>query len=95
MNQQVLNTLQATPGQDLEKHADQLGISGSEYQQIKQVYGIQDATLNCNKLHTMLTIDAKAKTFASVFQIQFLLHTLNGRTFYAPTGNPRVPTLMT
>jgi len=94
VNQQVLNTLQATPGQDLEKYADQLGISGSEYQQIKQVYGIQDATLNLNKLHTMLTIDAKAKTFATVFQIQFLLHTLNGRTFYAPTGNPRVPTII-
>ena len=94
VNQQLLNTLQATPGQNLENYADQLGISGSEYQQIKQIYGIQDATLNLNKLHTMLTIDAKAKTFASVFQIQFLLHTLNGRTFYAPTSNPRVPTLI-
>ena len=38
VNQQLLNTLQATPGQDLENYADQLGISGSEYQQIKQIW---------------------------------------------------------
>jgi kumamolisin len=94
VNQQELNKLQATPGQNLEHYADQLGISGSEYQQLKQVYGIQDAALNLNKLHTTLTVDAKAKTFALVFQIHFLLHTLNGRTFYAPTSNPRVPTLI-
>ncbi len=94
VNQQELNTLQATPGQNLEHYADQLGISGSQYQQLKQVYGIQDAILNLNKLHTTLTIDAKAKTFALVFQIHFLLHTLNGRTFYVPTSNPRVPTLI-
>lgn len=94
VNQQVLNTLQATPGQNLENRADQLGISGSEYQQIKQIFGIQDATLNLNKLHTMLTIDARAKTFAKIFQVQFLLHTLNGRTYYAPTSNPKVPTLI-
>jgi subtilase family serine protease len=94
VNQQELNTLQATPGQNLEHDADRLGISGSEYQQLKRVFGIQDATLNLNKLHTTLTIDAKAKIFALVFQIHFLLHTLNGRTFYAPTSNPRVPTLI-
>jgi subtilase family serine protease len=94
VNQQELNKLQATPGQNLESHANQLGISDSEYQQIKQISGIQDATLDLNKLHTALAIDAKAKTFASVFQIQFLLHKLNGRTFYAPTSNPRVPALI-
>ncbi len=94
VNQQVLDQLQATPGQNLESKADQLGISGREYQQMKEIYGIQDATLNLNKLHTVLTIDAKAKTFASVFQVQFLLHTLNGRTYYAPTRNPMVPALI-
>src|SRR5262249_19815910 len=83
-----------TPGQNLENYANQLGLSESEYQQIKQIYGIQDATLNLNKLHTTLTIDAKAKTFAQVFQTQFLLHKLNGRTFYTSTSNPRVPTLV-
>ncbi len=94
VNQQVLDQLQATPGQNLESKADQLGISSREYQQLKEIYGIQDATLNLNKLHTVLTIDAKSKTFASAFHIQFLLHTLNGRTYYAPTSNPRVPTLI-
>lgn len=94
VNQQELNKLQGTPGQNLENDANRLGISGSEYEQIKQIYGIQGATLNLNKLHTTLTIDAKAKTFVQVFQIQFLLHTLNGRTFYAPSSNPRVPTLI-
>ncbi len=91
VTQQELNKLQSTPGQNLENDANQLGINNSEYQRIKQIYGIQNATLNLNKLHTVLTIDAKAKAFAQVFQLQFLLHQLNGRTFYAPTSNPKVP----
>ncbi len=91
VTQQELNKLQSTPGQNLANDANQLGINDSEYQQIKHVYGIQDATLNLNKLHTVLTIDGNAKAFAQVFQLQFLLHQLNGRTFYAPTSNPRVP----
>jgi subtilase family serine protease len=94
VNQQELNKLQATPGQNLEQDANQLGITDSEYRQLKQISGIQAATLNLNKLHTTLTIDARAKTFALVFQIHFLLHKLNGRTFYAPTSNPMVPTLI-
>jgi kumamolisin len=94
VNQQILEKLQSTPGQNLESAANQLGINDSEYQQLKQVYGVQDATLNLNKLHTTLTITAKAKTIALVLQIHFLLHTLNGRTFYAPSSNPRVPTLI-
>ncbi len=94
VNQQELQKLQGTPGQNLENYANQLGLSDSEYQQIKQIYGIQDATLNLDKLHTTLTVDAKAKTFALVFQIQFLVHKLNGRTFYTPTSNPKVPDLV-
>jgi kumamolisin len=94
VNQQELNKLQSTPGQNLESDANQLGITDSEYQQIKQIYGIQNATLNLSKLHTALSIDAKAKDFALVFRLQFLLHKLNGRTFYAPTSNPRVPTFI-
>src|SRR5205085_5649994 len=35
VNQQELNMLQATPGQNLENYANQLGISDSEYQQLK------------------------------------------------------------
>jgi subtilase family serine protease len=94
VNQQELEKLQSTPGQNLENVANQLGINDSQYQQLKQVYGVQGATLNLNKLHTTLTIVAKAKTFARVFQVKFLLHTLNGRTFYAPTSNPMVPSLI-
>ena len=97
VNQQLLNQLgkqkvKQGQNQNLENIANQLGISDSQYQQIKTYFGVQDATLTLNKLHTTLTVDAKAKTFAQLFQIQFVQHKLNGRTFYAPTSNPKVPT---
>lgn len=94
VNQQLLEKVQSTPGQNLESDANQLGIDDSQYRQLKQVYGVQDATLNLNKLHTTLSIAAKAKTVATVLQIKFFMHKLNGRTFYAPSGNPKVPTLI-
>src|SRR5215467_4158001 len=97
VNQQLLNQLgkqKIKPGQsqDLQSLANQLGITDSQYQQIKAYFGVQDATLTLNKLHTVLTVDAKAKTFAQLFQVHFVQHKLNGRTFYSPTSNPKVPT---
>ena len=97
VNQQLLNQLGSKKvpqgqTQNLENLANQLGITDSQYQQIKAYFGVQDANLNLNKLHTTLTIDAKAKTFAQLLQVQFVQHKLNGRTFYIPTSNPKVPT---
>ena len=99
LNQQVVNQLntkkvQKGQGQNTQSLANQLGISDAEYQQIKAFYGVENASLNLNKLHTDLAIDAKASTFAKVFQIKFLIHKLNGRTFYTPDHNPQVPALI-
>jgi subtilase family serine protease len=99
LNQQVvdqLNTKKVPKGQNqnAQDAANKLGISDSEYQQIKAFFGIENASLNLNKLHTDLTVDAKASSFAHLFQVKFLLHTLNGRTFYAPDRNPQVPTFI-
>jgi kumamolisin len=99
LNQRVvdqLNTKKVPKGQNQNAQdlANKLGISDSEYQQIKTYFGIENASLNLNKLHTNLTIDAKASTFAHLFQVKFLLHKLNGRSFYAPDHNPHVPSLI-
>jgi kumamolisin len=99
LNQQVVdqvNTKKVPKGQNQNAQdlANKLGISDSEYQQIKTLFGIENASLNLNKLHTDLTVDAKARSFAHLFQVKFLLHTLNGRTFYAPDRNPQVPTFI-
>jgi kumamolisin len=96
VNQQLLAQLskqkiQAGQPQNLENLANQLGITDQQYQQLKAYFGVRDASLNLNKLHTVLTVDAKAKTFAQLFQVQFVQHQLNGRTFYAPTTNPKIP----
>jgi kumamolisin len=95
-NQQLLAQLskqkiQAGQPQNLENLANQLGITDQQYQQLKAYFGVRDASLNLNKLHTVLTVDAKAKTFAQLFQVQFVQHQLNGRTFYAPSTNPKIP----
>ncbi len=97
VNQQLLDQLgkqkvKQGQNQNLENIANQLGISDSQYKQIKAYFGVQDATLTLNKLHTVLTVDAKAKTFAQLFQVQFVQHKLNGRIFYIPSSNPKVPT---
>jgi len=99
LNQQVVdqvNTKKVPKGQNQNAQdlANKLGISDSEYRQIKTLFGIENASLNLNKLHTDLTVDAKARSFAYLFQVKFLLHKLNGRTFYAPDRNPQVPTFI-
>jgi len=98
-NQQVLDQLNQKKvpkgqNQNLPDLANKLGISDSEYQQLQAFFGVEHASLNLNKLHTDLTVDAKARSFARLFQVKFLLHTLNGRTFYAPDRNPQVPTFI-
>ena len=97
-NQQTLDQLnqkkvQTGQNQDLEGLANKLGITDQQYQQFKSFFGIENATLKLNKLHTNLTVDAKAKTFARLFQTHFVIHKLNGRTFFTPAANapPKLP----
>lgn len=99
LNQQLLNKLnqqkvQTGKGQSLDKVANQLGISEATFQQIKKIYGIDDAIVTINSLHTDLTIDAKAATFAKLLHTTFVIHKLNGRTFYAPATPPMIPTFV-
>lgn len=79
---------------DLGTMGNQVGISDATYQRIKQLFGVSNATLKLDGLHTYLTIDGKASTFAQAFQVKFVIHQLNGRTFYAPTSDPRIPTFI-
>ncbi len=98
-NQQLLTQLdhrKVQSGQtlNLETVANTLGIDGATYQKIKSFFGIDGATLKLSKLHTNLTVDARARTFARLFQTGFVIHKLNNRTFYAPTTNPKLPTFI-
>lgn len=96
MNQQLLNKLnqqkvQTGKSQSLDSVANQLGISEATYQKIKNYLGVNDAIVTINSLHTDLTIDAKAATFAKLLHTTFVIHKLNGRTFYTPATPPMVP----
>jgi kumamolisin len=96
ISQNLLNKLSSQklqPGQQskLESIAKQLGISDATYQKIKDFFNTQGVVLKLSKLRTHLTIDAKAKTFAKVFQTHFVIHKYKGRTFYAPATPPKVP----
>ncbi len=97
LNQMVLDKLkQLKRGdtKDAQALQSQLGISDQEYQQIKAYFGVQDAKLNLGKLHTYLTIDAKAGSFARLLQTKFVMHTLDGRSYYTPDASlpPKLPT---
>src|SRR5215472_3722483 len=95
-NQQLLAQLDHSKVQsgqilNLETVANTLGIDSATYQKIKSFFGIDGAALKLSKLHTNLTIDARARTFARLFQTDFVIHKLNNRTYYAPATNPKLP----
>ena len=97
LNQAVLDKLKHLKKgdtKDAQALQSQLGISDQEYQQIKAFFGVQNATLNLGKLHTYLTIDAKAGSFAHILQTKFVTHTLDGRSYYTPDASlpPKLPT---
>jgi len=98
-NQQLLTQLEQRKVQsgqtlNLETEANKLGIDDATYQKIKSFFGIDGVSLKLSKLHTNLTIDARASTFARLFQTSFVIHKLNNRTFYAPTTNPKLPSFI-
>ncbi|GAC1359884.1 MAG: hypothetical protein NVS4B11_29270 [Ktedonobacteraceae bacterium] len=99
LNQAILDKLKNQKKGDTKDAttlANQLGISDEEYQHIKAFFGIDNATLNLGKLHTYMTVDAKAGTIAHLLQTKFVLHKLSGRTFYTPDASmpPKLPTLI-
>jgi len=95
VSQDVINKLNSDihPHQPskLENLANQIGISDATYQQIKSFFNLQGIVLNLSKLHTNLSVDAKASTFAKLFQTHFVVHQYNGRKFFAPATPPKLP----
>lgn len=96
VSQDVINKLggqQVHPGQRsrLEDLASKIGIDDATYQRIKDFFNLKGIALNLSKLRTHLSVDAKASTFAKVFQTHFVIHTYNGRTFFAPATPPKLP----
>ena len=98
-NQSTLSQLKGQkvqPGQttNLQDQANKIGISDATYAQIKAYLGIENVTLKLDTLHTNLDVDGKAGGFARIFQTHFVLHQLDGRTFFAPATAPKVPKFM-
>ncbi len=90
VNQSTLNSLgvnnkaQSGKNVNVQATANALGISDATYQKIKAFFGVKNATLKLGALHTNLTIDAQAGSFARLLQTRFVTHKLNGRTFFTP-----------
>ncbi|WP_165423781.1 S53 family peptidase [Ktedonosporobacter rubrisoli] len=78
----------------LEKFANNLGVSDTFYQKVKNFFSLSGITLQLSKLHTHLSVDAKVSTLSRLLQTKFVLHNYNGRTFYAPNPAPKVPTFL-
>jgi subtilase family serine protease len=91
LNQLSKQQVQSGKNQDLSSLANQLGINDQQYQQIKQYFGVQGASLQLSKLHTNLTIDAPASTFASLLHTQFVYRQYKGRKFFAPVSTLQLP----
>jgi kumamolisin len=76
--------------------ASKLGITDQQYAQIKQFFGVTNATLQLSATHTYMTVDIKAGSLATLLQTKFVTHQLNGRTFFTPdpTHPPKVPAVI-
>ena len=75
----------------VEQLANKLGISDQTYQRIKSFFSPTGIQLTLNKLHTHLSVEAKAKTLAKLLQTKFVNHNDNGHTFFAPSPAPKLP----
>ncbi len=75
----------------LEDFANKIGIDDGTYQKVKEFFRVQDIALKLSKLRTYLSVDAKASTFAKLFQTTFVIHKYHDRIFYAPATPPKVP----
>src|SRR5690348_3392353 len=76
-NEELLNKLDTQKGKtddqtDAASLANQLGITDQQYAQVKSFFGVQDAKLQLSKLHTNLSIDAKASSLANLLHTKFV-----------------------
>jgi subtilase family serine protease len=97
LNQQKMQQAQQQPvraGQPshVEQAANSLGISDATYQKIKSFFSLRNIELSLSKLHTQLSINAQASTVAKVLHTSFVVHSYQGRIFYAPDSH-KVPTV--
>ena len=76
---------------NLESFANQIGIDDATYQKIKDFFNLKGIGLQLSKLHTHLTITARAKTIGTVLRTHFVTHHYNNRTFFAPATPPKLP----
>jgi subtilase family serine protease len=67
-----------------------LGIDNGVFAKIKAFF--QGIDLHLSKLRTYVSFQAKAGTLARLLQTTFVIHFYKGRTFYAPSTPPKVPT---
>ncbi len=99
INQQTLNQMAqsgvAKPNDTTSSNdiAKKLGISDTDYQNIKQFFGVSSATLQLSKTRTSMTIDIKAASLAQLLQTKFVQHKLDNRSFYTPDPKqmPKIP----
>lgn len=96
---QVLNLVgqqPLQPGQssNLEQFARRLGIDDATYQKIRDFFNARGLVMQLSKLRTYLSFQAKAGTVARLLQTTFVIHQYKGRTFYAPSTPPKVPTFL-
>jgi kumamolisin len=67
-----------------------LGIDNGVFAKIKAFF--QGINLHLSKLRTYVSFQAKAGTLARLLQTTFVIHLYKGRTFYAPSTPPKIPT---
>ncbi len=67
-----------------------LGIDNGLFQKMKGFF--QGIDLKLSTLRTYVSFQAKAGTLARLLQTTFVVHLYKGRTFYAPSTPPKVPT---
>lgn len=95
-NEELLNKLDTQKGKtddqtDAASYANQLGITDQQYAQIKSFFGVQDAKLQLSKLHTNLSVEAKASSLANLLHTKFVYHQYQNRKFFAPATQLQLP----
>ncbi len=75
----------------LENFASRIGIDDATYTKIKSFFNLRGISLQLSKLRTHLTIGARAKTIATLLRTHFVVHRLQGHTYFAPATPPRLP----
>lgn len=93
LSQQQQNQFQkvTTNQQDLEKKANQIGITDAQYSLIKNYLDKQNVKLHLDKLHTSLEIDGNAQEMAHIFQTNFVNHKYKHRIIFTPKSAPLLP----